>query len=77
MRGVYVTYVADADNKQWHVVPLVWSLKLSVCSISILCKQHAPLFLLYKAWLTGMAPDDYDEDRHISITPVENTPTYK
>ncbi len=25
--GIYVTYVADADNRQQHVVTLVWSFK--------------------------------------------------
>ncbi len=27
MGGVYVTYVADVDKGQWHVVRLVWSFK--------------------------------------------------
>ncbi len=30
MRGVYVTYVANADKGQSHVVTLIWSLKIVV-----------------------------------------------
>ncbi len=30
MGAVYVTYVADVDKEQWHVLTLVWSVKRKV-----------------------------------------------
>ncbi len=45
MGGVYVTYVADFDKGQWHVVTLVWAFHSSKLSVDVCLSVFACLFV--------------------------------